>query len=171
MLWLSGEDQPKRVLCVWKCVWPVPMMIVCDVISYMMPPMAKEGMLCSSGAGCVGLIPANSYAQHMPSSSCWQFEMKPSPFWQCRIQDCIQYVWYLWVHILKMVAVNVEGIAPCIGSSVQELEFPLMPPSLSVWRWPQEPHTMLLMKMELSLAAVHLTSTCTWSVWGEETLV
>ena len=75
------------------------MMIVCDVISYMMPPMAKEGILCSSGAGCVGLIPANSYAQHMPSSSCWQFEMKPSPFWQCRIQYCIQYVWYLLVHI------------------------------------------------------------------------
>jgi hypothetical protein len=42
--------------------------------------VGQGGIACSSGAGCVGLIPANSIAQHVPSFSHWQFEMKLSPF-------------------------------------------------------------------------------------------
>jgi hypothetical protein len=35
---------------------------------------------CSSGAGGVGSIPANSDAQNVPSFRRWRFEMKLSPF-------------------------------------------------------------------------------------------
>ncbi len=35
---------------------------------------------CSSGAGGVGSIPANSDAQNLPSFRRWQYEMKLSPF-------------------------------------------------------------------------------------------
>ncbi len=42
--------------------------------------LAKAGMPCSSGAGGVGSIPANSDAQNVPSFRPWRFEMKLGPF-------------------------------------------------------------------------------------------
>jgi hypothetical protein len=40
----------------------------------------KARIPCSSGAGGVGSIPANSDAQNVPSFRRWGFEMKLSPF-------------------------------------------------------------------------------------------
>ena len=42
--------------------------------------MAKAGIPCSSGAGGVGSIPANSEAQNVQSFCRWRFEMKLGPF-------------------------------------------------------------------------------------------
>jgi hypothetical protein len=39
----------------------------------------KAGIPCSSGAGGVGSIPANSDAQYVPPFRRWRFEMKLSP--------------------------------------------------------------------------------------------
>jgi hypothetical protein len=41
--------------------------------------MRKARITCSSGAGGVGSIPANSDAQNVPSFRRWRFEMKLSP--------------------------------------------------------------------------------------------
>jgi hypothetical protein len=46
-------------------------------------------MPCSSGAGGVGSIPANSDAQSVPSFRRWRFEMKPSPFF-CQVSTVIK---------------------------------------------------------------------------------
>jgi hypothetical protein len=48
---------------------------------YVPPSLVGEGRIpCSSGAGGVGSIPANSDAQNVPSFRRWRFEMKLSPF-------------------------------------------------------------------------------------------
>ena len=43
-----------------------------------MAELVKADIPCSSGAGGVGSIPANSYAQNVPSFRSWRFEMKRS---------------------------------------------------------------------------------------------
>jgi hypothetical protein len=45
-----------------------------------LPSWRKARIPCSSGAGGVGSIPANSDAQNVPSFRRWRFEMKLSPF-------------------------------------------------------------------------------------------
>ncbi len=42
--------------------------------------VVKAGVHCPSGAGGVGLIPANSDAENEPSFRRWLFEMMLSPF-------------------------------------------------------------------------------------------
>jgi hypothetical protein len=49
--------------------------IVCLLLAY----LVKVGIPCSSGAGGVGSIPANSNALSVPSFRRWRFEMKLSP--------------------------------------------------------------------------------------------
>jgi hypothetical protein len=43
-------------------------------------PVGEGRIPCSTGAGGVGSIPANSDAQNVPSFRRWRFEMKLSPF-------------------------------------------------------------------------------------------
>jgi hypothetical protein len=58
---------------------------------YTSPPLAwlaKAGIPSSSGAGGVGLFPANSDTQKVPCFRRWRFEMKHSPF-------------LVWTHIVE----------------------------------------------------------------------
>ncbi len=78
-----------------------------------------------------------------------------------RMRYCIRHDWYLRILVSKAMAVYVEGIAPrfgTLGSLCYPLNRPhshLMPPN--VRRCPCGPRTTLLMRIELSSAAVHLS--------------